>query len=238
VKVSHLRKPADLSLEQWQIILRRQIALDQKYKIKNTGDHPVFSDFSVINSETQGGIEHGMLGLLKFKQSMFSGALDKGDNDVFMGESRFKRFMNTVEAVTGALKTGEVDAAAIQEATEDRQTAREEKEDPVDLPGAKTADINCGTPTHPPARAETIRDLLRMGAAFLNRVSDSLEKSGEQKPNEKGGSLSGAGAFFKGARLSEAGKTGQKIIQIPVPEDAALERAVKIVEHFLDRLKL
>ena len=39
--------------------------------------------------------------LLKFKKSVFAGALDQDGEDVVMiGESQMKRFMNTVETVT------------------------------------------------------------------------------------------------------------------------------------------
>jgi superfamily II DNA or RNA helicase len=52
-KVSYSKKPENISFEEWQIALRRQFALEQKFKIKNTGEHPVFSDFDVTNPQTQ-----------------------------------------------------------------------------------------------------------------------------------------------------------------------------------------
>jgi len=52
-KVSYSRKPSDLSLEEWQIQLRKQFAADQHFKIKNIGDHPFFSDFEVFNPESK-----------------------------------------------------------------------------------------------------------------------------------------------------------------------------------------
>ena len=52
-KIGHVKKPEGLSLEQWQILLRKQIAEDQRFKIGNIGTHPVFSDFSVRNPKTQ-----------------------------------------------------------------------------------------------------------------------------------------------------------------------------------------
>lgn len=52
-KVPYSRKPSDLSLEEWQIQLRKQFAEDQHFKIKNIGDHPFFSDFEVFNPESQ-----------------------------------------------------------------------------------------------------------------------------------------------------------------------------------------
>ncbi|HEX3149054.1 MAG TPA: DEAD/DEAH box helicase [Gemmataceae bacterium] len=48
-KLSRLQKPADMSLEEWQIELRRQFGRAQKFRLKNLGDHPALSEFQVTN---------------------------------------------------------------------------------------------------------------------------------------------------------------------------------------------
>jgi superfamily II DNA or RNA helicase len=48
-KVSRTHKPADLDLHDWQAALRRQFAHEQRMRIRNVGDDPVFSDFAVTN---------------------------------------------------------------------------------------------------------------------------------------------------------------------------------------------
>lgn len=53
-KLSHLRRPADLTPETWQRQLRRQFAREQKFKIENLGDEPVFSEFLVTNPKSGG----------------------------------------------------------------------------------------------------------------------------------------------------------------------------------------
>ena len=57
----------------------------------------------VVNFVSQGTIEEAMLGVLKFKKSLFSGALDGGEKEVFLGGSRLNRFMETVEKATGSI---------------------------------------------------------------------------------------------------------------------------------------
>src|SRR5206468_963133 len=57
----------------------------------------------VLHFVSQGSIEHGMLDLLKFKKSLFAGVLDGGQDQVFMGGSRLKKFMDSVEKATGAI---------------------------------------------------------------------------------------------------------------------------------------
>jgi SNF2 family DNA or RNA helicase len=57
----------------------------------------------VVNFVAKGTIEEGMLGVLKFKKSLFAGVLDGGEKDVFLGGSRLSKFMESVEAATSAI---------------------------------------------------------------------------------------------------------------------------------------
>lgn len=52
---------------------------------------------NLIASET---IEHRMLDVHKFKSSLFGGVLDNGEDQIFMGESRFKHFMQSVDKLS------------------------------------------------------------------------------------------------------------------------------------------
>jgi superfamily II DNA or RNA helicase len=52
-KFSRLYKPDFLSLEDWQIALRKQFGRDQKFTIVNRGEHSVFSEFQVTNPESK-----------------------------------------------------------------------------------------------------------------------------------------------------------------------------------------
>ena len=52
-KISHLMKPAEMTLDEWQIILRKQIARELNLRIQNIGNHPVFSNFKVNNPKTR-----------------------------------------------------------------------------------------------------------------------------------------------------------------------------------------
>ena len=51
-KLSRLQKPANLSLEDWQIELRRQFGRSQKFRLRNLGAEPVFSEFAVTNPQS------------------------------------------------------------------------------------------------------------------------------------------------------------------------------------------
>ena len=54
---------------------------------------------SVINMVSAGTIEHRMTEVLKFKSSLAEGILDKGEDVIFLGESKFKKLMDTVEQI-------------------------------------------------------------------------------------------------------------------------------------------
>jgi superfamily II DNA or RNA helicase len=52
-KLSRLRKPDDMSLEAWQIALRQEFGRKQKFRLKNLGKEPIFSEFEVTNPQTK-----------------------------------------------------------------------------------------------------------------------------------------------------------------------------------------
>ncbi|MBX2891122.1 MAG: DEAD/DEAH box helicase family protein [Saprospiraceae bacterium] len=53
VKISYHRRPGDISLDLWQLKLRKQFGEDNPFEITNMGDHPIFSEFSVWNPTTR-----------------------------------------------------------------------------------------------------------------------------------------------------------------------------------------
>lgn len=48
-RLSRVLKPADMSVEEWQVALRQNFAREQRFKVQNLGDDPVFSEFAVTN---------------------------------------------------------------------------------------------------------------------------------------------------------------------------------------------
>ncbi len=105
------RKPEGMTLEAWQIALRREFGREQRFRIKNLGGEPVFSEFEVnmdqpwnpavleqrigrvhrlgqrrpvrvVHFVAQGTIEHGMLDVMAFKKSLFAGVLAATDGPV------------------------------------------------------------------------------------------------------------------------------------------------------------
>jgi len=78
---------------------------------------------TVINLISRDSIEERMLSVLKFKSSLFAGALDGGEDQIFMGEDRFKQFMHSVEHITSVPQPTPVTVTDVEiEAGLDRQT--------------------------------------------------------------------------------------------------------------------
>lgn len=52
ISVPRTYKPDDMGLEEWQRALRKQFGIQQRFILKNNGNHPVFSDFLLTNPGT------------------------------------------------------------------------------------------------------------------------------------------------------------------------------------------
>jgi len=121
----------------------------------------------VVNFVSQGTIEEGMLSVLSFKQSMFAGVLDGGTPEVALGGTRLKRFMDSVDQVTGNIPA-----------------AMPRHEEPA--PTADAGEPN-GSPDVQTAQPQW-EDLLSAGLSFLDKLGSAL--STEQKtPVELGPGL-------------------------------------------------
>ena len=62
----------------------------------------------VMSLVAKGSIEESMIDRLKFKRSMFEGALDGGDDTIFLSEDRFKGFMSEIADMTRERDEGQV----------------------------------------------------------------------------------------------------------------------------------
>jgi superfamily II DNA or RNA helicase len=140
--------------------------LDQRVgRVHRLGQHrPV----RVVNFVAQGTIEQGMLSVLSFKQSMFAGVLDGGANEVFLGGSRLKRFMDSVDKVTQAIPAA---------------MPPEEKEEPE---AGKAPEEAVVLPT--PAAGPNWENVISAGLALLNKLSGALS-GGAKAPAQAGSGI-------------------------------------------------
>ena len=109
--------------------------------------HGQKQNVNVINLISKDSIEQRLLDVLKFKSSLFAGALDGGEDKIFMGEDKFKRFMGQVEQVThqGEPRSAVLDTVAPitqPSPTEKRTQAPVAEQHPTPGPDLNTAAAN------------------------------------------------------------------------------------------------
>ncbi|MBN1614288.1 MAG: SWF/SNF helicase family protein [Deltaproteobacteria bacterium] len=181
----------------------------------------------VINFVTSASIEERILDLLKFKRSLFAGALDEGGQDIVMiGESQMQKFMQTVEAVTENLEKPDPQMDA-QEQIEfaqdtesvDRQEAEEGTEE--NRPAAAAAGVAADTTAVP------LSQLLMKGAEFLAHRGQALaESDGKTSPRE-------AVERQMQDLIGRDDTTGRTYLKIPIPEPETIQGIVSAVGGLL-----
>ena len=180
-------------------------------RIHRLGQHrPV----RVVNFVAQGTIEHSMLSLLAFKQSLFSGVLDKGKDEVFLGGTRLKRFMDSVDQATRAIPEPMPQQA---EAAEDGQTPEEEAVT-VEEPRAGESQ-----------QERAWSDMVAAGVTFVQRLSETL-LGVESRPDGQ------AGQMLPGLKIETDQATGQHHMKLPMPNKEAIQGIINLLSEFSKKL--
>jgi len=181
----------------------------------------------VVNFIAENTIEQGMLGLLAFKKSMFAGVLDGGQKEVFLGGTRLKKFMDSVEQATGSLSDpsapsngdGKKHDSDLLTTSDDSTSAQSESSGLVSSGKPTPSENKIASPTLQP---QVISDLLTAGAAFLSELGQSLRQA------EKGRSNAAPSAR---QRLIEQDKTtGQTYLKLPLPQGDAMQSLVGLIQ--------
>ncbi len=172
----------------------------------------------VVNYVAQGTIEHGMLSLLSFKKSLFAGVLDGGEDQVLLGGTRLKRFMESVEKATGTIP-----APMPQETVESQAEAaagmkESRAEDEADGDGRTVRAAKAGQP------ASVLGDLLAAGLAFLDRLGRTL---GAGTP---GPAVRESGGVSADSFIGRDANTGQAYLKLPMPTGDTLQKVARALE--------
>lgn len=162
---------------------------------------------SVINLVSKGSIEERMLDLLKFKASLFAGALDGGADEIFMGEDKFKCFMGQVEQVT--VTPAQSDDVSVSNVNNSTQKDVDEKK-PVQQVLPRTENVAQGAPT----------ELFASAAKLFGNLSAVLA----DKQN-----LEKVTASF----VEKDQATGKQFLKIPLENEQAVKNAVDAVSNLL-----
>ena len=92
----------------------------------------------VLSLVSKDSIEESMIDRLRFKHSMFEGALDGGDDTIFLSEDRFKGFM---ESLAPALSKGQIEEEQGARSKEQENTFGTQNQSSCPLPPAPSPEI-------------------------------------------------------------------------------------------------
>lgn len=165
----------------------------------------------VVHLIAQGSIEEGMLSLIGFKQSMFSGVLDEGASEVFLGGSKLTRFMESVDKATTGM------APAVTEAASDGGTDDRSDE---------------GHATSDDGQLQQAWEQLASAAATL--LGPMVQKGAGQRK----GAASAAGAAGVPGVSSFIGRdevTGQPCLKLPMPSPEVLQGLASLFQQWAAR---
>jgi len=182
---------------------------------------------SIINLVSQDSIEHRMLDVLKFKKGIAAGILDGGDNDIFMGDDKFKQFMKSVESVTSGL----TDIPTSVDVNEEREI---EKQMAVEPDGTIVEVEITEEEIAPPAEGNVVNE--NKTSVTTNSTADQTV---EEEVVEKGaGFLEGLLNILSNAEstqrlvnnITETDKeTGQTYLKLPISSAGVVENALKVL---------
>ncbi|MBI4608948.1 MAG: ATP-dependent helicase, partial [Candidatus Rokubacteria bacterium] len=165
----------------------------------------------------KGTIEEGMLSVLGFKRSLFAGILDGGESEVFLGGSRLKRFMESIENVTAGIP-----APIVEEAAEPAPAEPAAAEGSID--GDSEVAVAAASPR--PA-ADPLSVLLQTGLDLLTQFA-SVAGTGQ------------AAAAATPPRLFERirdERSGQSYLKIRMPEPEVVDRVAQALQALLESLR-
>ena len=196
----------------------------------------------VVNFVAQGTIEEGMLSLLKFKKSLFTGALDGGANEVFLGGSRLTRFMETVDKAAGSIPAPPPEEPPTAEPEGSSAMVADEAESagiPATGPGGSgvtttTISDKDGFSSAPDGdgKANPWAGLVETGLAFLKQLSQVA------RPQTSGANESGKldGSSGRGLVRRDP-ETGEPFLRLPVPNPEVLDQILAAASMLLERMR-
>jgi superfamily II DNA or RNA helicase len=180
-------------------------------RVHRLGQHRHVQVYHFIS---QGTIEHGMLDVLKFKTSMFEGVLDGGESEVFLGGTKMKKFMETVESVSD-----HIPPAASTPGAEDMAKEADAVATGDDDTRPEAAPVQAG--------AEAWGALLSAGSRLLADLGRSLQEGRDEEP----------GAQFPLSGLVQTNReTGVPELRIPLPDPDTAGKIASALNAFASLL--
>lgn len=183
---------------------------------------------TIINLISKGTIEERMLELLSFKKKMFEGVLDGGEDSVFMGESKMKQFMKTVEELTVEKPLEHFDrkVESANQTVDDMflESTTGEEFQPLTLYEREDLSANAENNKNKTVIDNGLIDLVYSGMSFFEKLSETL--SNPEKTT-----------LLVNSMMETDRKTGKSYLKIPVENAAFVNKAAGVLTGILQLFK-
>jgi SNF2 family DNA or RNA helicase len=181
---------------------------------------------NIVNFVAQHTIEHGMLGKLKFKTALAEGILDNGETNIFIGDSKFNVFMQSVEDLFTTDETMAVTTPAGEAVEETMEKPIVEAEKTAET-FANDDDVKTMQPAATKEKTiavEQTSNLLQTASSFISQLTTVLNDSTATE-----------NLIQSLTRKDEA--TGQTYLQIPIENEATVKNAFALIAGLFKGLR-
>ncbi len=180
-------------------------------------------NIQVINLVSANTFEESMLGKLKFKSSMFEGALDGGQDTIFSSDSKFQTMMKDLsETINSVDKTATVREEqpidiADEEPKADHDRVTEKGKDQLEKTENQKSDQPSSVSEKP---VTSSKRLIEQGVAFFSGLAETLKSEESTKT-------------LIDSIIESDPDTGQSHIKIPVPDKETVVEVFELIGKFL-----
>ncbi|MDX1911851.1 MAG: DEAD/DEAH box helicase [Saprospiraceae bacterium] len=184
---------------------------------------------NIINLVAQETIEHNLLGVLEFKKSMAAGVLDDGDEVIFMGDSKFKQFMASVETIT---RDTTRDIVAIEADEVEKPGVQHDEPEEMEMPAPSQP-----IPEPEPVLPDDLDQPDEIPAPAVSRhtapsaAPEALVQNGIQFFSQLAQTLSDPDATQRLVKtiVQKDEKTGQTYVKLPIENEQAVEGVLNLL---------
>ena len=176
-------------------------------------------NIQVINLVSADSFEEQMIARLKFKSSLFEGALDGGEDTIFANDDKFKGIMSLVADYVEEDTSSGVLPCTPMEAPEETEAPRKDLTPSIfsEVSGESDLSDHSDLPDKP---SSSPTDLINQGTTFLSNLVQTLSSPEQTKQ-------------LLDTLVHEDPATGQTSIRIPVPDRRTVQNLFSLLGQFL-----
>jgi superfamily II DNA/RNA helicase len=177
----------------------------------------------VVNFVAQGTIEEAMLGVLQFKKSMFAGVLDGGESEVFLGGTKLKKFMESVEQATGSIPAAMPHQS--ESPSQNGSNGQAHEETPSQAESVSQRELDSLADEKSAASQQVWSDVLSTGLSFLEKLQSAVTQTPQPETDATLTQLP-----LPTNLITTEESTGQPYLKLPLPNPQVLQKIFEFVK--------